>query len=139
MESWTTALGDIHGSTDVLLGLGLNTFGQRHLDPTVPELDRAAYLGNLPLEIFYDTGLIGVLLIVAAVASMRPLQRERPGRAVGLILIFLVCSITTSTFWFGSTWLLIAMALQRAPRGARAPATFRADPRPAVTLTASPR
>jgi O-Antigen ligase len=139
LESWTTALGDVHGSADALLGLGLNTFGQRHLDPTVPQLDRAYYLGNLPLEIFYDTGLIGVLLIVAAIASMRPLQRRRPGRAVGLILIFLVCSITTSTFWFGSTWLLIAIALRGAPRGARAPAMPRAESRPAVALTASPR
>jgi hypothetical protein len=70
---------------------------------------------------------------------MRPLRRKRPGRAVGLILIFLVCSITTSTFWFGSTWLLIAMALRGAPRSARAPATSRGDPRPAVALTVSPR
>jgi hypothetical protein len=111
VQSWHTALADIHGSTDALVGLGLNTFGQRHLDPTAPELDRAAYLGNLPLETFYDTGLVGVLLIVGALASLRPFRREHRGRAVGLIVIFLVSSIATSTFWFGSTWLLIAMAL----------------------------
>ncbi len=133
VESWTTALGDIHGSTDALLGLGLNTFGQRHLDPTVPELDRAYYLGNLPLEIFYDTGIVGVLLLAGAVVSMRPLRRKRPGRAVGLILIFLVCSITTSTFWFGSTWLLIAMALR--VRHSRQPAPSpRAEARPVAAL-----
>jgi len=137
LESWTTALGDIHGSTDALLGLGLNTFGQRHLDPTVPELDRAFYLGNLPLEIFYDTGIIGVLLLTGAVVSMRPLRRKRPGRAVGLIIIFLVCSIATSTFWFGSTWLLIAMAL--GTRHARQPALSGAERPPAVALTAVPR
>jgi hypothetical protein len=133
VESWTTALGDIHGSTDALLGLGLNTFGQRHLDPTVPELDRAYYLGNLPLEIFYDTGIVGVLLLAGAVVSMRPLRRKRPGRAVGLIIIFLVCSITTSTFWFGSTWLLIAMALRG--RHSRQPAPSpRAETRPVPAL-----
>ena len=133
VQSWTSAVGDIHGSGDALVGLGLNTFGQRHLDPTVPELDRRYYLGNLPLEIFYDTGVVGALLLAAAVAFMRPLRRERPGRAVGLIVIFLICSIATSTFWFGSTWLLIAMAL-RAPRGEWQPAVPRGDPRPAAVL-----
>jgi O-Antigen ligase len=133
VESWTTVLGDIHDSTDALLGLGLNTFGQRHLDPTVPELDRAYYLGNLPLEIFYDTGIVGVLLLAGAVVSMRPLRRKRPGRAVGLILVFLVCSITTSTFWFGSTWLLIAMALRG--RHSRQPAPSpHAEARPVAAL-----
>jgi hypothetical protein len=137
VETWTKALGDIHGSTNALVGLGLNTFGQRHIDPTAPELDRAYYLGNLPLEIFYDTGLVGILLLAGAVASMRPLRRKRPGRAVGLIIIFLVCSIATSTFWFGSTWLLIAMAL--GTRRARQPAPSRADRPPAAALAAVPR
>jgi O-Antigen ligase len=138
VESWTTALDDIHGSTDALVGLGMNTFGQRHRDPTAPELERASYLGNLPLEIFYDTGLIGVILLAGAVISMRPLRRKRPGRAVGLIVIFVVCSIATSTFWFGSTWLLIAMAL--GTRRARRPASARADHRPATAaLAAVPR
>jgi O-antigen ligase len=132
VESWTSALGDIHGSGDAMLGLGLNTFGQRHLDPTAPELDRNYYLGNLPLEIFYDTGLVGVLLLAAAIATMRPLRRERPGRAVGLIIIFVVCSIATSTFWFGSTWLLIAMALQRRTREQERSVRSRREPRPAV-------
>jgi hypothetical protein len=131
--SWTSALGDIRGSTDALVGLGLNTFGQRHLDPTTPELDRGSYLGNLPLEIFYDTGIIGVLLLLAAVVSMRPLHRERPGRAVGLIIIFLICSMATSTFWFGSTWLLIAMALRSRHRAAE-PLASRTDSRSAARL-----
>jgi hypothetical protein len=133
VQSWDTALGDIHGAGDALLGLGMNTFGQRHLDPTVPELDRGYYLGNLPLEIFYDTGFVGVLLILAALATMRPLRREHPGRAVGLIVLYLVCSIATSTFWFGSTWLLIAMALHR--RTSRQPAPSpRAELRPVAAL-----
>jgi hypothetical protein len=131
--SWSTALGDIHGSGDALLGLGMNTFGQRHLDQTTPELDRSYYLGNLPLEIFYDTGLVGVLLILAAIATMRPLRREHPGRAVGLIVLYVVCSIATSTFWFGSTWLLIAMALRRRHSRQAAPLP-RSEPRPAGAL-----
>jgi hypothetical protein len=117
VESWKDALGDIHGSGDAILGLGLNSFGQRHLDPTAPELDRSYYLGNMPLEIFYDTGLVGVLLLAAALATMRPFRRKRPGRAAGVIVIFIVCSISTSSFWFGSTWLLIAIALQARTRG----------------------
>jgi O-Antigen ligase len=134
VQSWSTAVGDIHGPADVLLGLGTNTFGQRHLDPTVPELDRGYYLGNLPLEIFYDTGLVGVLLILGALATMRPLAREHPGRAAGLIVLYLVCSMATSTFWFGSTWLLIAMALRRRRTRAPAPAPSRAEVRPAAAL-----
>jgi len=138
VESWTSALGDIHGSSDALVGLGLNTFGQRHLDPTAPELDRNYYLGNMPLEIFYDTGLVGVLLLLAALASMRPLRRARPGRAAGLIAIFLVCSIATSTFWFGSTWLLIAMALHGRTRGEPRALAPREEPRLAVAQLADP-
>jgi O-antigen ligase len=133
VQSWSTALGDIHSSGDALLGLGMNTFGQRHLDPTVPELDRGYYLGNLPLEIFYDTGLVGVLLVLAALATMRPLRREHPGRAIGLIVIYLICSITTSAFWFGSTWLLIAMALHRRHSRQPAPAP-RVETRPVGAL-----
>lgn len=132
VESWTSALGDIHGSADAIVGLGLNTFGQRHLDPTAPELDRDYYLGNMPLEIFYDTGLVGVLLLVAALASMRPLRRARPGRAAGLIVIFLVCSIATSTFWFGSTWLLIAMAVHGRTVRERRRVPSREEPRLAI-------
>jgi O-Antigen ligase len=119
VQSWESALGDIKGVPDALVGLGLNSFGQRHLDPTVPELDRRYYLGNLPLEVLYDTGLIGVGLLAAALAAMRPLRRAHPGRAVGLTVLFLVCSITTSAFWFGSTWLLIALALRSRPAPAK--------------------
>jgi hypothetical protein len=47
-------------------------------------------------------------------------------------VIFLVCSIATSTFWFGSTWLLIAMALQGRARREPSPALSRGGPRPTV-------
>jgi hypothetical protein len=97
-------------------GLGLDSFSQRHLEVT--QRDEAAYLPTLPLQIVYDTGLIGVLLIVFALAALRPFDGRvtgRRARASGLIVVYGISSLATSPFWFGSSWLLIALAVLSAP------------------------
>jgi hypothetical protein len=110
VDLWKTALDDVGGVSSAV-GLGLNSFGQRHLDPTRPDDPTPAYLGSLPLQVFYDTGLIGALLLACALASMWPRSREARRRATGLLVVVFVSTTATSTLWFGSTWALVALAV----------------------------
>jgi hypothetical protein len=48
-QGWKPALEDIKGTAWVT-GLGTNSFGQRHLDPTLPTTPTPAYLAHLPLR-----------------------------------------------------------------------------------------
>jgi len=57
-----TALADVHVSP--IFGLGTGTYGLRH--PLKSGLTN--YIGNLWLRVFYDTGMVGFLLFVGAVA-----------------------------------------------------------------------
>jgi len=134
VDSWREALGDLHGVSWVV-GLGSNSFGQRHLDPTQPGFP--AYLGNLPLEILYDGGLVGVALLGLTLISIVSRRRVRDGLAPGLVTLYVVCAAATSPFWYGTTWILVGIAcLDRrrhrniAPAGPRSAAvpTGRARP-----------
>lgn len=113
-DSWHVAFGDLH-SWHWLFGLGTNSFGMRHIDPTsiyqlVPS---PGYLGNLPLDILYDTGLVG--LGILGVVAWR-LVKLYPGsgrrvRRFAIAATFLVIATGTSPFFFSYFWLFIALAL----------------------------
>lgn len=105
-----TAVGDLHG-LDWVTGLGTNSFGQRHLDPSLPDKPTPAYLGNLPLQVVYDSGLIGSLLLGAALFTLIPRNRRRAARSVGLLVVYLACGSATSPLWFGFTWILMGIAV----------------------------
>ena len=107
------AIGDLHGEA-VLTGLGVDSFGQRHEDPTRP--GEPWYLGMLPLQVLYEGGLVGIAILAAAVASLQPLGRRHRGRALGVMTVYVAAAAATSPFWFGSTWLLIALAILTRPR-----------------------
>lgn len=94
------------------IGLGWNSFGQRHIDETQPGLMLPGYIGNLPLQIAYDAGIIGAAwvslaagLILVAVIRLRRFD---------MILIFLVpyilFSIATSSLWLLETWIFVGLA-----------------------------
>ncbi len=117
LESWRTAVADLRGF-NLVVGLGTNSFGQRHLEPTLPTTPTPAYLANLPLQILYDAGIIGAALLMAVVASILTARRLRDGRALGLLVVYVVCASATSPFWYGTTWVLVAIAVldRRSPR-----------------------
>jgi hypothetical protein len=110
VESWRTAIDDLDGF-DWVVGLGTNSFGQRHLEPTLPTTPTPQYLANLPLQVVYDTGIVGALLLVATLLSLFRRRRLRDGRALGLLTVYLACAVATSPFWYGTTWVLVAIAV----------------------------
>lgn len=110
---WREAVHDLTG-LHWLTGLGTNSFGMRHIDPTT--IFRAtpapAYLGNLPLNTVYDVGLIGLAILAAA--ALRLIRERTPGdRAYrwAFLVGFLVIATGTSPFFFSYYWLFIALAL----------------------------
>jgi hypothetical protein len=114
LKTVRVAVHDITPSS-LVLGLGTNTFGQRHTDLTRPGQSVPGYLGALPLQIVYESGLVGVALLLAAFASTHPFRRRSAGRAIGLLTVYLSAAAATSPFWFGLTWLVIALAILSAP------------------------
>lgn len=116
------ALADMR-PTDYLTGLGTSSFSQRHTDYSRPGQDIPGYLGALPLQVLYDSGIIGVGLLSLVVASLRPFRRPDRGRSLGLLTVYLVCATATSPFWFGTTWLLVALGVLTRPGRHRAAAS----------------
>lgn len=115
LSSGNLAVEDMSGAS-WLFGLGTNSFGQRHLEPTLLPAQVPAYLGNLPLQALYDSGLLGLGLLAAA-ASILIWSGDRRRRSA-LMLTFLAISSATSPFFFANWWLLIAAALSRDVRSA---------------------
>lgn len=106
--SWEIAVEELDGP-NWLIGMGTNSFEQRHLDPTLLEEGVGYYLGSLPIQTLYDTGLIGLVLLIAAGWSLVKLGDR--ARRLALLAAFLVISVATSPFFFANWWLLIALAL----------------------------
>ena len=134
VDSLTVAVGDLSGPS-WLVGLGTNSYGQRHLEPTLLPAQVPAYLGNLPLQALYDSGLIGLVLLAAA-AWLLVSAGDRP-RHSALMVTFLAISSATSPFFFANWWLLIAAALAR-DVGSVASATQRKGALAGVAATTHP-
>ncbi len=105
------ALNDLSSPASWLFGLGANSFGQRHRLFTRPEEEVSGYLGVLPLQLLYEGGVVALFLLAALFAYIRPTRLRHRGRAFGLVAIYLIASVTTSPFWLGSTWVIVALAV----------------------------
>lgn len=105
--------------TSPILGLGTNSFGQRHLDATQKEAPD--YLSTLFAQNLYDTGLIGFALIVGIISvivkrSWLVINKTKDARikalTTGLLISFLSLLLmyqTTSAFWFGFNWVYVGL------------------------------
>jgi O-antigen ligase len=60
LAEWRTSLQEV--STSPWLGLGTNSYGQRHVDRTQYG-PKPAYVGNWAVRTLYDSGVIGLLLL----------------------------------------------------------------------------
>jgi O-antigen ligase/polysaccharide polymerase Wzy-like membrane protein len=68
VNEFQTALSDLHRSP--LIGLGTNSYGQRHSSQIGPRVTKSAYLGNLYARSLYDSGVIGLLLLVVFLGTI---------------------------------------------------------------------
>jgi len=110
VQSWSVAVHDM-SEQQVLIGLGTNSFGQRHFDPTLPGLDKPWYLPSLPLQTLYDAGGIAVACVIALLLFALPKERRARSLGYAMAAAYLVVSMATSPFWFSFTWIFVALAL----------------------------
>ncbi|QNN53981.1 hypothetical protein [Nocardioides mesophilus] len=107
--TWERALIDLRDQSAWFSGLGLNSFGQRHLDPSLPGSGQAWYLGSLPLQILYDGGLVSVALLASIALAVY--WRWRSKNAAVFLAAYLVVGASTSTLWLLQTWVFVGMAI----------------------------
>jgi hypothetical protein len=104
------ALEDMHG-IHWIVGNGINTFGQRHEDPTQKGVP--GYISSLPIQLLYDTGLVGVgLFLVFVVSLYRRVPRARLSLAVPVGVSVSITMSFTSTLWFSTTWIIAAILVR---------------------------
>src|SRR5581483_4826183 len=111
LNTATTALTDLHqAGWHSLVGLGTNSYGQRHVDLTIPG-HPPGYLSILPLVVVYDTGVIGAVLAVAFAVGVLRRGRYGPGTHAGILAALLVAATATNPMWFAYVWIVIALLL----------------------------
>lgn len=108
-NSWQVALQDTIGSTGWFAGLGLNTFGQRHVDPTKVSQQEPWYLGNISIQLFHDGGILAVILVGGAL--ILTLLWIRSLDALMIALCYGVVATLTSTLWLAQTWIFAGLAV----------------------------
>ncbi len=103
------ALNEWGSSDGVLTGLGWNSFGQRHFDETQPTILPPGYLGNLPVQIIYDGGLLALIFVGIAVISgiVTFIKLGKTPLVAGLAVPYVVFSLATSSLWLLETWLFV--------------------------------
>jgi hypothetical protein len=94
-----------------VLGLGTNSFGQRHFNPTLPGLDVPGYLGALPLQIVYDAGCIALVCVIYVMLLALPRKRRARSLGYAMAIAYLIISLATSPFWFSFTWIFVALGI----------------------------
>ncbi|KQU47222.1 hypothetical protein ASG84_08935 [Rhodococcus sp. Leaf278] len=110
---WDIASSEPQGWS-LLFGMGTNSYGQRHLDPTDLTNTKAAYIGNLPLQTYYDVGIVGVAILAVAVFLVwRRGTRHSRQRRLAILTGFLIISTACSPFFFAYFWLMIALSLAK--------------------------
>lgn len=103
---------DMQG-VNLWFGNGTNTFGLRHDQPDSP--GTTGHIIMLPVQILYDGGVVGLLLLVSLFATVFIYTpRERKPITAGVLSSVLVSATLTSFFWFSMTWILFATLLRPA-------------------------
>lgn len=112
LEVNSLALEEWWNSSHRMIGLGLNSFGQRHYDMSQPGKMLPGYLGNLPIQLLYDGGLVAAVCILLAAATILGayLRGRRFVIPLALVVAYLTFSVATSTLWLLETWLFVGMS-----------------------------
>lgn len=119
-ESWNLAIEDMSFGT-TLTGQGVNSFGQRHTDPSRPSERAPGYLSNVFLQVVYDTGVIGASLLVASAWAIVKRSGAADVRVLGLAVCGAIVGAATSPLWFANWWVVVGLAATagRVPRVGR--------------------
>ena len=122
MDRVPVALNDLRSSP--LIGLGAESFGQRHVDPeqvgSPPD-----HIAILAVAVLYDSGILGaaalavafLLLLAGLWTASRPVREDDaspvgPAAAfIGSILALLVTSQATNALHFASNWMVVGAAV----------------------------
>jgi len=109
--TWDAALRDLSeaGWASHLYGLGLNSFGQRHLDPSLPGSGTPWYLGNVVLQIQYDSGLVGSVLVAGTLFVL--IHRLRSPGTVVFVAAYLLLALSTSSIWLLQSWIFLSLGV----------------------------
>lgn len=109
-RTWAQAFTDLGSNGSAWwTGLGANSFGQRHLDPSLPGSGARWYLGNLPLQLLYDGGLVAVIILAILGGHLIRVRTTTLGFV--FVCSYLILAISTSTLWLMQSWIFIAILL----------------------------
>ncbi|MFD9662902.1 O-antigen ligase family protein [Rhodococcus sp. NPDC059968] len=110
IEVAKAAAEDMHGA-HLWLGNGTNTFSLRHDQPGSPGVP--GHIIMLPVQILYDVGIVGLLLLVGLVVTvLRHVPWQRRPIAYAVVVTFAAAATMTSMFWFGVTWIIMASLIR---------------------------
>lgn len=103
--AWQAAWDDVTGG-NWLIGVGVNTFTQRHR--LAVDLKQTDYLSNAWLAQVHDVGVFGAALLLAAFILVWRSAQDVP-RAFPFFVAFFLTSTFTSALWFAFPWLLMGL------------------------------
>ncbi|SEC27497.1 hypothetical protein SAMN04490239_3499 [Rhodococcus koreensis] len=110
IEVAKAAAEDMHG-VHLWLGNGTNTFSLRHDQPGSPGV--SGHIIMLPVQILYDVGIVGLLLLVGLVVTvLRHVPWQRRPIAYAVVVTFAAAATMTSMFWFSVTWIIMASLIR---------------------------
>lgn len=103
------------------IGLGTDSFGQRHEEPSCA---CPAHVANLPIATLYESGIIGLVGLIGLLTWIVAAAWRLPAWPyLGTILVMLVGYQITDAFRFASNWLLlgVVIGLMATPPGEQVP------------------
>jgi hypothetical protein len=116
-----TALRDLPG--DPVIGLGANSFGQRHLDPS--QINAPDHIAILAVAALYESGVVGssglaigfaLILLALWRTSRRPIVGPLAAAYIGCLVSLLVAYQATNALNFSLIWLLAGAGMAIAVR-----------------------
>jgi len=115
--SWRIAIEDIQMLESWFSGLGTNSFVQRHAD--LVDSARIDYLSNAWIAQLYDTGVLGLVALIAAFIVLWLTSTRRPA-AFPLFASIALTSALTNNLWFAFPWAFMAL-IDQTPQYASQP------------------
>jgi hypothetical protein len=106
MRNIRIGLGEIDESP--LIGLGTDSFRQRHVEPSC---DCGAHIANLPFAAMYDSGVVGLLGLAGLLGSaLWAAWRTGSWAYLGALIVMIVGYQITDAFRFASNWIILGAA-----------------------------